>query len=144
LTIVFGASFGTSVTLTKYGTGDDPAAYTTFTSLSLAPGEVILVIESDVTIANIQTIKGYGVPTDTKFFVSTESTLIGSNDRLGQSQAKLKQASSEWSLTPDIASMTSVTYSSLKSGFDHLANSTSDGAWWNNGSTEFRKPGVWP
>jgi len=144
LSIVLGSSFGTTVTLAQYGTGDDPAAYTTFTSLSLAPGEVILVVESDVTIANIQSIKGYGVPADVKFFISSESTLIGTGDRLSDNPAKLKSGSQEWSLTAWPWTAGTSTYSKLANTFVFGTDSTQDATKWINGTSTIRSPGVWP
>lgn len=141
LSILLGASFGTTITLTKYGTGDDPASYAAFTSLSLAAGEVIMIVESDITTANIQAI---GVPTGIKIFLSDQTKLIGSNKKLHENPAKLKSGVHEWSQTPWPWTAGTSTYSLLKGTFTFGVDSTQDATQWNNGSKSSSTPGVWP
>jgi hypothetical protein len=103
LMVKFGAS-PTTITLPTYlnnGEGDPASANSTSGGVSIAPGEIFLIVDNDVSIANITTIRGYNSFTG-KIFLSTESTLIGSNDRLDDNYAYLEDdLGNIWSETPD-------------------------------------------
>ena len=93
----------TEISLSKYGTTSNVSIFASIPTsggVSIAPDEVILVVDSDVTAANLNTIIGWGVPVGTKFFTSSESTLLGTTgDRLDDNRAFLKSGSYEWSHT---------------------------------------------
>ncbi|MEQ9364402.1 MAG: lamin tail domain-containing protein, partial [Leptospirales bacterium] len=82
---------GTSASVTAYlnnGEGDPANQIAIGGGVSIAPGEIILVVDSDVAIADITTIRGYNGFTG-KIFLSDETTLIGGSDRLDDAQAAL-------------------------------------------------------
>ncbi len=139
----------TEISLSKYGTSSNVSIFASIPTsggVSIAPDEVILVVDSDVTAANLNTIIGWGVPVGTKFFTSSESTLLGTGDRLDDNRAFLKSGSYEWSHTPDpaafaAAGMTS-TYSKLRSTYNPATDSYTNIAVWQNGTSTIRSPGT--
>ena len=140
----------TEISLSKYGTSSNVSIFASIPTsggVTIAPNEVILVVDSDVSATNLNTIIGWGVPAGTKFFTSSESTLIGTTgDRLDDNRAFLKSGSYEWSHTPDpaafaAAGMTS-TYSKLRSTYNPATDSYTNIAVWQNGSTTIRSPGT--
>lgn len=152
LRINFGSS--TSASLVSWGTSNDTNQWQDVSagSVMIAPGEVIVVTDSDLlnptdgTVNYDKFVNDWSMPAETKVFMSSESTLIGSNDRLDENRAWLSYNSTQWGHTPTTADFTPVgtgTYSTLKTGFDPAVSSSSNADNWLNGSTEYRTPGTW-
>lgn len=134
--VIFGATGATQATLTDYLPGgvDDPASKIALgAGVNIAPGERFLIVDSDVTLTNIQTIRGYDGFAG-KFFLSTESTLIGANDRLSDNPARLDNGVQQWSQTPAPFTAGTNTYSALSNSFSFGTDSTSDNGQWCNGT----------
>lgn len=137
LRVIFGAAAGTSAMLTAYlnnGEGDPANQIAIGGGVSIAPGEIVLIVESDVTIANITSIRGFDTFTG-KIFLSTESTLIGTNDRLDDNQASLSNGLVSWSQTPFPFTPGTSTYSALKGSFVFGTDATTTNANWCNGAS---------
>ncbi len=143
--VVFGATFGTEVILNQVCNDSVVLNCAATTSgISIAANEIFLIVESDVTDGNLSAIRGYNSFSG-KIFVSSESTLIGTGDRLSENPAKLcdNACSSSWSLTPVADGTTNTgtfggevgtsTYSHLVSTFS-LGDDTSLFANWQNGT----------
>lgn len=135
----------TDVTLTDYlnnGVTDVTQKISTTGGVTILPGEFFLIVESDVDNTNITTIRGYDSFSG-KIFLSTESTLVGSADRLDDQQVCLKDNSaSTWSCTPSPFTAGTSTYSCLINSFS-LGDDTTDNTNWSNGtSTTRRSAGV--
>jgi hypothetical protein len=143
LRINFGG--GTSASLTAYlndGEGDPGNSIALGAGVSIAPGEIILVVDSDVAIANITTIRGYNGFTG-KIFLSDESTLIGTNDRLDDNQASLSNGAQTWSQTAFPFTAGTSTYSALKASFVFGVDVTTlDTNWCNGAAGAQRSAGV--
>jgi len=141
---------GNTVTVTSYGTGDDPAGYAAIGGgVAIAPDEIIIVVDSDVTLANIEQIRAWGLPAGTKVFVSTESTLLGTGDRLDETQASMtnQDGNAAWGITPFPFTGGTSTYSIFLNTYSHGTDSTTNNSFWTNGSSSdagTRTPGVWP
>ncbi len=139
----------TEISLSKYGTSSNVSVFASIPSsggVTIAPDEVILIVDSDVNATNLNTIINWGVPAGTKFFTSSESTLLGTGDRLNQNRAFLKSGSYEWSHTPDPAAFTAAlmtsTYMKLRATFNPATDAYTNIAVWQNGSTTIRSPGT--
>lgn len=141
------------LSLTHWGTNSDPALFTPIGSgVSIAPGEIVLVVESDLSIANITKLRGWGLPETCKIFLSTATTLVGTGDLLSQNRIWLtnNDGNPAWSITPNpvlfASNVGTGTFSVIKTGFDPTTHNTTDTSWWANGSAGgiFRTPGVWP
>ncbi len=145
LRIVYGTGAGTNATLTAYlndGEGDPTNQLAIGGGVNIAPGEIVLVVDSDVTIANITALRGFNGFTG-KIFLSTESNLIGANDRLDDNQASLSNGLVSWSHTPFPFTPGTSTYSALKASFVFGTEATSANANWCNGTAgAMRSAGV--
>lgn len=133
------------VALTAYlndGEGDPANQIAIGGGVSIAPGEIILVVDSDVGIANITTIRGYNGFTG-KIFLSDDSTLISGTQRLDDNQASLSNGAQTWSQTPFPFTPGGSTYSTLKNSFVFGVELTTTNANWCNGSSAAqRRAGV--
>lgn len=146
---------GNDVKLNKYYTNNGTTEIETdFTggSVTIAAGEIFIIVDSDVvTNSSLSTIRsfiiddGHGGNTSTgnnvKVFLSNETTLIGSTDRLDDQQVYLKYDTDTWSYTPYPFTSGTSTYSWLRNTFIWGTNSTDDNAYWANGSSGSRTPG---
>ena len=132
--IIFGSN--TTAALTHYlanGINDPSLKIAIGGGVNITSGEYFLAVDSDVSNANITTIRNYN-SFNGKIFLSTESTLIGSNDRLNENSAKLKSGSTEWSQTPNPFTAGTSTYSTLKLNFILGTDMTTDNSKWCNGT----------
>jgi len=147
--IKFGTSQETIVNLTDYlnnSEGNPANKITTTSGVTINAGEIFIVVEKDVSEANITTLRGYSSFTG-KIFLSTETTLIGTSKRLSDNFAILEDgASNTWSKTPDPATFkTNVgdsTVSYLKSNFNKSTESTEDTSNWRNGTATVKTCGI--
>ncbi len=122
---------------------NDPAQLVAISSaLDVASGEIVLVANSDVTAGDLAALRAFSGFTG-RILLSSETTLIGANDRLHQTQARLTNGFANWSYTPFPFTPGTSTYSSLKPGFTFGTSATDDNAQWCNGiAPGFRTPGV--
>ena len=146
LRVVFGTGAGTSATLTAYlpdGVNDPGTGSLSLSSgVSIAPGELFLIVDSDVAVGDITTLRGFNGFTG-KIFLSTESTLIGTGDRLSDNQAYLSNGLVNWSQTPSPFTVGTSTYSALKASFVVGTDSTlTNGNWCNGTAGAMRSAGV--
>lgn len=151
----FRINFGTatSASLVSWGIGNDTNQWQAVSAgdIAVAPGEIIIVADSDLFnatdgTANYDQFITWGMPAGTKVFTSTEATLLGSGDRLSDNQAWLSHNSRSWSYTPsaaDFASIGTSTLSSLKVGFDPAVSSSSNASNWVNTTATGRSIGTW-
>lgn len=143
----------TDVTLTHYidSNETDIANKAALASgISIGAGEYFLIVDSDINISHIATIRGYDSFTG-KLLLSNQSTLLGTDgigDRLHQGQAYLKDDNANsWSRTPTssdwgTANVGTSTYSCLKTSFN-LGDDSSLASFWGNGTaTNYRSAGV--
>ncbi len=136
---------GVGVQLTAYlndGEGDPANQLAIGGGVNIAPGEIFLVVDADVAIANITTIRGYNGFTG-KIFLSTETTLIGGSDRLDDQQVSLSNGAQTWSQTPFPFTAGTSTYSALRAGFVFGVDVTTNNAnWCNGGAGTQRSAGI--
>lgn len=136
LRVVFGAGGGTSATFTNYlpaGVSDPALSVAIGSGVAVAPGELVLIVDSDVSAANIATIRGFNGFAG-KIFLSSQSTLIGTNDRLSDNAASLSNGAQTWSQTPSPFTAGTSTYSALRASFAFGTDATTDNARWCNGT----------
>lgn len=109
--------------------------------LVIASHEIVLIVDQDTSTDNLATIRGFNNFFG-KIFLSSETTLIGSGDRLSDSHARLCSANcaQSWSKTPDPLLFGELigtsTYSSLKADFNPDIDNSTDTNSWNNGSSD--------
>lgn len=144
--IVYGASkTATFATYLAAGESNPANAQAIGSGISIAPGEYLLVIESDADSTDIGTIRGYNA-FGGRILISNQTTLIGGSDRLNTNRAVLTNGFAQWSRTPiaaDFAAMVGTsTYSLLRDSFLFGTSNTEATASWCNGTSAVRTAGV--
>ncbi len=110
----------------------------------IQPGEIFLVVDRAVEALHLQSIRAFN-GYNGKIFLSSESTLIGSMDRLSDSYASLcnKHCVRTWSQTPDANlfrdQVGTSTYSVLRADFIPGTHNTQDPANWANGNASEKR-----
>lgn len=107
--------------------------------VAISSQEIFLVMDGDAEDSDLEQVRAFNGFTG-KILLSSESTLIGSGDRLSDNPAKLcnGDCSREWSVTPPSQEFADQvgdsTYSYLASSFDPSAQQTTDPSVWHNGT----------
>ncbi|HQH31082.1 MAG TPA: hypothetical protein PK900_09335 [Spirochaetota bacterium] len=147
--VVFGSNQATVATLHSFLAEyeDNPAnKIPTSNGTVIKSGEIFLIVDSDVSMDNILTIRNWNNFTG-KIFLSNEKNLIGHNDRLSDNYAFLEDIfANKWSITPDPAVFKeNVGYSTCSyiiRNFDIYLDSSEDPASWRNSTARRRTAGV--
>ena len=92
----------TTVSVSQYmlATNDDPATDWVNLPYTVAAGERVILVDSDIDQADIQTIRAYGGASACVLIRTNQTTLIGSGDRLSDTRANLQDGDWTWSHTP--------------------------------------------
>ncbi|HNZ27593.1 MAG TPA: hypothetical protein PLG34_00880 [Spirochaetota bacterium] len=147
--VVFGSNQATVATLHSFLAEyeDNPAnKIPTSNGTVIKSGEIFLIVDSDVSMDNILTIRNWNNFTG-KIFLSNEKNLIGHNDRLSDNYAFLEDIfENKWSITPDPAVFKeNVGYSTCSyiiRNFDIYSGSSKDPASWKNSTARRRTAGA--
>lgn len=133
LRLIYGASSLSFPRFIPAGAGD-PALAQNLDEITVNPGEIVVIAESDVSAANIATL-GIGAR---QILISSKTTLIGASERLSDVRAYLTNGVTTWSRTPDpvafAGSVGTSTYSVLRNSFSPSTQSVDDTARWCNGN----------
>jgi len=136
----------TTVTVSQYmlSSNNDPSTDWVDLPYTVAAGEKVILVDSDIEQADINTIRGWDSGAACVLIRTNQTTLIGSGDRLDETQAYLQEGAWRWSHTPELPTSLSSTYSGLRSTFVYETDPTTDETRWYSGiaSSARRTPGA--
>lgn len=136
----------TTVTVSQYmlASNNNPATDWVDLPYTVPAGEKVILVDSDIEQADINTIRGWDGGTACVLIRTNQGTLIGSGDRLDDTQAYLQEGGWRWSRTPELPNSLSSTYSGLLNTFVFGTDATTDETKWYTGiaSSARRTPGA--